>query len=261
VFGIKPKTAAVPSGQRGSFSFQNDNDFNRATAGPKAGMRGGAGENIRNPRSEYNANRQIAGNPAETAERAEILRRLSGQRGSVQVMNPKPQDLPLEIKPQPKTPVWTGQQPEPPEPEGAWYQDATSKQKAALSKLPPTAVESRKLSLAPFSDDSNEVAQASYTDHELVPGVRDIPLKDLGIATKAGKSTDRLYSAGTEHSRIADLAKKIRTSGTISPLHVGVGSDGKFELLEGQHRARALSILGHSSVPARVIVDMSEEKR
>ena len=67
----------APSGQRGSFSFQNDNDINRATAGSRAGMRG-ADVNPRNARSEYNANRQIAGNPGETAERAEILRRLSG---------------------------------------------------------------------------------------------------------------------------------------------------------------------------------------
>ena len=69
-------------GQRGSFSFQNDNAINRQ----------GARDVERNPRSEYNANRQIAGNPAETAERAEILRRLSGQRGSVKVMGEAPKD-------------------------------------------------------------------------------------------------------------------------------------------------------------------------
>lgn len=79
----------VPSGQRGSFSFENDNALNRATTGARNSQRGG-GFNERNARTEYNANRQLAGNPAETAERADILRRLSGQRGSVRLFNEKP---------------------------------------------------------------------------------------------------------------------------------------------------------------------------
>lgn len=84
VFSIKSKRSAVPAAQRGSFSFQNDNALNNATAASRSGQRGGV---ERNPRSEYNANRQIAGNAKETSERSEILRRLSGQRGSVKVMN------------------------------------------------------------------------------------------------------------------------------------------------------------------------------
>ena len=78
-------------GQRGSFSFQNDNAINR-----QGTFHGKDVE--RNPRSEYNANRQIAGNQAETAERAEILRRLSGQRGSVRVMNAPEYQAPKELQ-------------------------------------------------------------------------------------------------------------------------------------------------------------------
>ena len=90
--GAKPEDVQirdrrVPAGQRGSFSFQNDNELNRATASPRAGQRGGV---ERNPRSEYNANNQMAGERKTTSEQQEILRRLSGQRGSVRVMNEKP---------------------------------------------------------------------------------------------------------------------------------------------------------------------------
>lgn len=81
-------TVKPPSGQRGSFSFQNDNELNRATASPRAGQRG-AGE--RNPRSEYNANDQLAGGRKLTDEQQRIIDKLAGnQRGSVRVMNEKP---------------------------------------------------------------------------------------------------------------------------------------------------------------------------
>jgi hypothetical protein len=78
-----------PSGQRGSFSFQNDNDINRATSAPRS-KQSGAGIEPRNERNERVANQQLGGKKPLTPEQQEVLRRLSGQRGSVRVMNEKP---------------------------------------------------------------------------------------------------------------------------------------------------------------------------
>ena len=73
---------------------------------PRNGKQAGAvrvmRDEERNPRSEFNANRRIAGQPNHTPEQQEILRRLSGeplgarapgnQRGSVQVMRDRGAD-------------------------------------------------------------------------------------------------------------------------------------------------------------------------
>jgi hypothetical protein len=90
--GASPSAAPNPApGQRGSFSFQNDNDLNRSTAAPKAKQSGAPA-----PQSEYDANRQLAGQGARTPEQDEILRRLSGQRGSVQLFNSPADEGPKE---------------------------------------------------------------------------------------------------------------------------------------------------------------------
>jgi hypothetical protein len=71
VFEVHPGAKTkVPESQRGSVQLFNDNALNRSTT-----RRTGKVE--RNPRSEYNANRAIAGNPVQTNEREDILRRLS----------------------------------------------------------------------------------------------------------------------------------------------------------------------------------------
>jgi hypothetical protein len=77
------------SGQRGSFSFQNDNELNRATGAARDRQRG-VGIEPRNERNERVANQQMGGKRPLSAEQNEILRRLSGQRGSVRIMNEKP---------------------------------------------------------------------------------------------------------------------------------------------------------------------------
>jgi hypothetical protein len=77
-----PLGAQIP-GQRGSFSFQNDNPINRATAGPRSKQGGGTFGGERNPRSEFNANKQLGGVPEKTPEQKGILARLMGQRGAV----------------------------------------------------------------------------------------------------------------------------------------------------------------------------------
>jgi hypothetical protein len=65
------------SGQRGSFSFQNDNELNRATGAARDRQRG-AGIEPRNERNERVANQQMGGKRPLSAEQNEILRRLSG---------------------------------------------------------------------------------------------------------------------------------------------------------------------------------------
>jgi hypothetical protein len=84
----KPLSARM-SGQRGSFSFQNDNALNRSVGAARSLQRG-EGINPRNERNERVANQQMGGKRPLSAEQNEILRRLSGQRGSVRVMNEKP---------------------------------------------------------------------------------------------------------------------------------------------------------------------------
>lgn len=85
------KSSKVPSSQRGSFSFQNDNEFNRSTTAARDRQRG-AGIEPRNERNERVANQQMGGKKPLTAEQEDIIRRLGGasQRGSVRVMNEKP---------------------------------------------------------------------------------------------------------------------------------------------------------------------------
>jgi hypothetical protein len=70
----KPPKAAKPnSNQRGSFSFENATPLRGA---PKNTQRGGSVKDLRNPRSEYNANKQIAGAPKRTEEQEGMLDRL-----------------------------------------------------------------------------------------------------------------------------------------------------------------------------------------
>ena len=72
-----PRKIVVPSSQRGSFSFQNDNELNRATGAARDRQRG-AGIEPRNERNERVANQQMGGKRPLSAEQNEILRRLSG---------------------------------------------------------------------------------------------------------------------------------------------------------------------------------------
>ena len=78
----------VPSGQRGSFSFENDNALNRATTAAR-NRQTGAGIEPRNERNERVANQQMGGRRPLSDEQNDILNRLSGgkQRGSVQLFN------------------------------------------------------------------------------------------------------------------------------------------------------------------------------
>jgi ParB family chromosome partitioning protein len=55
-----------------------------------------------------------------------------------------------------------------------------------------------------------------------------------------------------EGDYIKDLAYKIKTNGWIEAVVVGETNSG-YELWEGQHRTRALRVLGFSTVPAYII--------
>lgn len=63
---------------------------------------------------------------------------------------------------------------------------------------------------------------------------------------------DQYYSWGRELDYIRVLANKIKTNGWIEAVVVGQ-TDSGYELWEGQHRTRALRVLGFSTVPAYII--------
>jgi hypothetical protein len=65
----------VNSSQRGSFSFENATPLKGAPRSKQSGGTFGGAE--RNPRSEYNANKQIAGSPTRTPEQNALLARMS----------------------------------------------------------------------------------------------------------------------------------------------------------------------------------------
>ena len=67
----------MPSSQRGSFSFQNDNALNRNTTAARSGQRG-AGIEPRNERNERTANQQLGGKRPLSDEQNDIISRLGG---------------------------------------------------------------------------------------------------------------------------------------------------------------------------------------
>jgi hypothetical protein len=74
---IRDRSVRPPSGQRGSFSFQNDNALNRNTTSARGGQRG-VGIEPRNERNERVANQQMGGKRPLSDEQNDILNRLSG---------------------------------------------------------------------------------------------------------------------------------------------------------------------------------------
>ena len=98
------------------------------------------------------------------------------------------------------------------------------------------------------SDDIHEVAQAqSSNDYDI------LPIKWYSIDMLIGPNTDR-YSHGTENERIKSLALTIKNNLWISAVIVAfeVGENEPW-LVEGQHRTRAMRMLGFKTVPAVAI--------
>jgi hypothetical protein len=100
-------------------------------------------------------------------------------------------------------------------------------------------------------DDLHTSAQSNFTDYEVVPKVRSIPLDALGGLGG--------YDSPKELARIKNLAQQIEGNKEITPIFVGVDATGVPYVIEGQHRARAFKNLGMQSIPAKVIVDMTPE--
>lgn len=73
----------------------------------------------------------------------------------------------------------------------------------------------------------------------------------LKISDLMGSEPD-VYSNGREAEYIKELAYKIKTNGWIEAVIVGKAPDG-YELWEGQHRTRAMKVLGFNTVPAFVV--------
>jgi uncharacterized ParB-like nuclease family protein len=128
---------------------------------------------------------------------------------------------------------------------GAWYEFADDPQRATLDRFPDSAT---KFARPSPSDDLHTSAESHFTDYEVAPGVRDVPLVDLGLSG---------YNDKKELHRIGKLAEKITETGEFDPIFVGIGADGEAYVMEGQHRARAMQQMGYESVPAKVVVDLS----
>ena len=88
---------------------------------------------------------------------------------------------------------------------------------------------------------------ASLTDYEVLPGIREIPVSDLG-----GEKS--LSHSSSDVKRSKELAVRIKDSGQIVPLIVVVDKEGPY-ILEGAHRYDALVYLGIKSFPAMVVLD------
>lgn len=134
------------------------------------------------------------------------------------------------------------------DPTGDWFQDASPSQQAVLRTL-ERIQNFGDLDTRPNRESLLQCGQASFNDFEVVPGTYKIPLSELGDL--AG------YSNARDRERIENLAAAIKESGEIEPVFVALDQEGLW-LVEGQHRSRALRLLGYDSVPARVMVDLDD---
>lgn len=89
---------------------------------------------------------------------------------------------------------------------------------------------------------------ATLTDWKERPGIREIPIADLGIGHV------------TTTPKVRALAEKIKESGRIDPLIVVVDKDGPY-ILEGAHRFDALHMLGKKTFPALVVDDVQSQEK
>lgn len=130
----------------------------------------------------------------------------------------------------------------------AAYEAGTGKQRAMLDRFAPWDG-AYGFSLRNTSESLNQAAQASFTEYAVASGVRKVYFSDLGELSG--------YDDKAERDRIARLAKEITRTGEIEPIFVAIDPSGEPWIIEGQHRARALRLLGYQSIPARVVLDTS----
>ena len=102
-----------------------------------------------------------------------------------------------------------------------------------------------------LSNIPNQISiSATFTDYEILPGIREVPMSDFG-----GPKT--FFYAADDFKRSKALAEQIKHSGQISPLIVAIDEDGPY-ILEGAHRFVALHYLGAKSFPALVVIDQDD---
>jgi hypothetical protein len=100
---------------------------------------------------------------------------------------------------------------------------------------------------------NTESIASSFNDYRVLKGIRVVSLEGWSALPK-----DCFYSAD-DIRRCHTLAEKIKASGWIAPLIVGVG-DGEPYIVEGLHRLGALGLLGAKEFPAMVVIDEEEVK-
>lgn len=91
---------------------------------------------------------------------------------------------------------------------------------------------------------------ASFTDYEILPGIREVTMSDFG-------GPKSVFYAADDFRRSRELAEKIKQSGEINPLIIAIDEEGPY-ILEGAHRFVALCYLDKKSFPALVVVDEDE---
>ncbi len=102
-------------------------------------------------------------------------------------------------------------------------------------------------------EDMNNAANANTSyDWKLLKGYYDIPLEEI----LPDEADDERYMKGYELRRIKELADEIVANGWIEAVIVEhehpPGEDPLYSLIEGQHRARAMRLLGCTKVIAQV---------
>jgi ParB/RepB/Spo0J family partition protein len=85
--------------------------------------------------------------------------------------------------------------------------------------------------------------------------VRDIPIGQVRVSTL---NTRKNLNAGTEDASVHDLAASIAAQGLLQPVVVRPASDG-WELITGQRRLQACTVLGWTAIPA-IVRDLDDEQ-
>lgn len=98
----------------------------------------------------------------------------------------------------------------------------------------------------PTFEELDMVANSNTESDFEYAGVKWLKISDL----MSGEQD--VYSWGRELEYIKSLAYKIKTNGWIEAVIVGQFDNG-YELWEGQHRVRAMKVLGFNTVPAFIV--------
>jgi hypothetical protein len=108
------------------------------------------------------------------------------------------------------------------------------------------------LSLRRASANVKTSAESAFSGHpfQILAGVREVP------ASRFSLQGEHLFDTPEKRDRVQKLADQIKRSQAIEPLFVAQKPGGSFYLAEGAHRARALKLLGYTSVPAKVILGL-----